>query len=494
MLLAEWLERAAARTPAREALVVDDRRLSYAELDLRVSRLAHALIERGVNPGDRVAIFLETSIESVLTIFAALRAGAAIMPIYHSTKDEKLARLLAHGEPSALIVPEVRRGALPTAGVRCVLGVGSDEWTKIVDTGTPPTLGARAIDQDLAFLIYTSGSTGEPKGVMLTHANVRTAIEAIVSYLHLTADDTLFNLLPLSFGYGLTQLFSAVAVGAKIVCAKGSPFPHVTLTKMVEEKITGLAVVPTIASVLLNLDLSKYDLGTLRYITNAGAALPTEFVARLRAALPNVQLIPMYGQTECLRISYNEPDQVDARPASCGRGMPNQDVWIIDDHGAEVAPGVTGELVVRGGHVMRGYWKNPEETARKLKPGKLAGEVVLHTGDLFKRDAEGFLTFVSRKDEIIKSKGEKVSPKEVEDALYKLDGVTEAAVVGVADPVLGQAVKAFVVLRDGVTLGARQVQAHCAKLLEDYAVPAHVEFRPALPRTTTGKIAKQELK
>jgi acyl-coenzyme A synthetase/AMP-(fatty) acid ligase len=302
------------------------------------------------------------------------------------------------------------------------------------------------------------------------------------------------NVLPLSFGYGLTQLFSSIKVGARFVLEKGIAFPHVTLSRMAAERVTGFAMVPTIAAVILDMDLSRYDLQSLRYITNAGAGLPTEHGRRLRAALPHVHLVLMYGQTECLRISYLEPSEVDRRPDSVGKGMPNQELQILNADGEPVAANEVGELVVRGSHVMRGYWRMPAETAATLRPGRFPGEYVHHTGDLFRRDEEGYLYFVARGDDIIKCKGEKVSPREVENALYRLDGVAEAAVVGVPHPVFGQAVKAVVVLRSDVRLEVRDVQRHCASCLEDFMVPAVVEFVDALPKSDNGKILKASLR
>jgi len=201
----------------------------------------------------------------------------------------------------------------------------------------------------------------------------------------------------------------------------------------------------------------------------------------------------MYGLTECKRVSYLPPEQLDVRPDSVGRGMPNEEVYIVDDAGRRVGPGVVGELVVRGAHVMRGYWELPEKTARVLRPGPLPGEMVLHTGDLFRADAEGYLYFVGRKDDIIKSRGEKVSPREVEDVLCRHPAVAEAAVVGVADPVLGQAIRAFVALKPGCQATAREIQGHCARHLEDFMVPQAVEFRADLPRTGNGKVDKRGL-
>jgi long-chain acyl-CoA synthetase len=299
--------------------------------------------------------------------------------------------------------------------------------------------------------------------------------------------------LPLSFGYGLTQMFPALNVGARLVLEKGIVFPPVTLTRMVEQGATGFAMVPTMANLLLNLDLTRYDLSRLRYVTNAGAGLPPELARRFRQALPHVRLYLMYGQTECLRVSYLDPAEVDARPDSVGRGMPNQEWLLVDEQNQPVGPDGIGELVVRGEHVMQGYWELPDETRRKLRPGRLAGEPMLYTGDLFKRDADGYLYFMSRQDDIIKSRGEKVSPREVENALYALPGVAEAAVVGVPHPLLGQAVKAVIVLAEGAVLDARAVQRHCAACLEDFMVPSLVEFRTDLPKNERGKIVRRDL-
>jgi acyl-CoA synthetase (AMP-forming)/AMP-acid ligase II len=247
------------------------------------------------------------------------------------------------------------------------------------------------------------------------------------------------------------------------------------------------------SAVLLQLDLGKYDLSGLRYITNTAAALPTHHIRELRRLFPHVKLYSMYGLTECKRVSYLPPDQLDVRPASVGRGMPNEEVYIVDEDGRRVGPGIIGQLVVRGSNVMKGYWDLPEQTDKVLRPGAFSGERVLYTGDFFKMDEEGYLYFVGRKDDIIKTRGEKVSPKEVEDVLYSLDGVAEAAVLGIPDPTLGQAIKAVITLRDGAVLTEQDVRRHCSRHLEDFAVPKRVEFMDSLPKTASGKISKREL-
>ncbi len=232
----------------------------------------------------------------------------------------------------------------------------------------------------------------------------------------------------------------------------------------------------------------------LRYISNTAAALPVSHITGLRKVFPGVRIYSMYGLTECKRVTYLPPEELDRRPTSVGRGMPNEQVYLVDEHDRVIEePNVAGQLVVRGGNVMLGYWELPEETAKALRPGRLPGEMVLYTGDLFKMDEEGFLYFLARGDDIIKSRGEKVSPKEVENALYSIDGVVEAVVAGVSDPVLGEAIKAYVVLKKGASLTEKDILARCAASLEDFMVPKYVEFRDELPKTSTGKITRKGL-
>lgn len=508
-MIQDVLETMADRAPGRVAIVAGTRQLTYGEVEDQANRLAHGLIAAGVQHGDRVAICLDNRPETVAAIFGVLKAGAAFMMVNPTTKAQKLVHLLGHSRARALVLASP---ALASLG-EPLGGVASLETIVAVGPGAPPVRGTqtvlawdtllaapangrptrRGIDLDLGALLYTSGSTGEAKGVMLTHLNVQSAVRSIAEYLRLTADDVILDVLPLSFGYGLTQLFPLFSVGGRLVLEKGMVFPHLTLTQMAAQRVTGFAMVPTIATVLLGMDLSQYDLSSLRYVTNAGAGLPPELARRFRAALPHVGLVLMYGQTECLRILYLEPGDVDARPDSVGRGMPNQELWIVAEDGSIAGPEVVGELVVRGPHVMAGYWDLPDETARKLRPGRLPGERVLYTGDLFRRDAAGYYYFVARQDDIIKSRGEKVSPREVENVLYAIDGVLDAAVVGVPHPLLGQAVKAVIVAKPGCRLDAKDVQRWCAANLEDFMVPSIVEFRDDLPKNERGKIMKREL-
>jgi acyl-CoA synthetase (AMP-forming)/AMP-acid ligase II len=283
-------------------------------------------------------------------------------------------------------------------------------------------------------------------------------------------------------------------VGGRVILEKSFAFPYLILQKLRQEQVTGFPLVPTIAALLLQMkDLTAGRLPHLRYLTNTAAALPPAHIERLQELFPTSRLYSMYGLTECKRCTYLPPEQLKVRSGSVGKAIPNTEVYIVDDEGNRVGPGVVGELVIRGGHVMKGYWENPAATERMLRPGPHPWEKVLHTGDLFRMDEEGFLYFVGRKDDIIKSRGEKVSPKEVENVLYALPGVREAAVVGVPDAVLGNAIKAVLVLAPDTQLTEREVIGHCARNLEDFMVPKFVEFRQTLPKTDTGKIRRGEV-
>ena len=508
MLLHHSFDATVQRLPEKVALTCEGRRHTYREIDARVEQVARLLHARGVRRGDRVALFLDNGIEMVAGLYAAMRLGAVFVPVNPLTKAEKLAYLLDDTRASALLTQAALRGAWQKA-----LSSNASVRTALVVDGHPDDLPTRCvawpvaheciegagvepavIDQDLAALIYTSGTTGDPKGVMLSHLNMVSAARSVLAYLPLREDDVIGCVLPLAFSYGLYQVIMAFTVGATVSLERSFAFPARVLERMASDRVTVFPAVPTVFSVLLNHDgLDRYDLSALRILTNAGSALSEDRIRQLRARFPHALLYSMYGQTECKRVTYLPPEQLDLRPASVGRGMPNQEHWLVDDSGRRLPHGSTGELVIRGAHVMRGYWEKPLETAQKLKPGPLPGEVVLHTGDLFRTDAEGWLYFVARKDDIIKSRGEKVSPREVENAIHDLHGVVDAAVVGVPDAVLGEAVKAFVVVKEGHSLSERDVIRHCLARLESFMAPKHVEFVRELPKTDNGKIKKTAL-
>ncbi|HEV8444439.1 MAG TPA: class I adenylate-forming enzyme family protein [Steroidobacteraceae bacterium] len=509
MLLHQWFERHARERADHVALVCESQRYTYAGIDHLARALAITLQGAGLRRGDRVAIYLENCVEAVIAIFAVLKAGGVFMPVNPQVKADKLAYLLRDSEAHTLIA----HGTFTDTVTRALDGV-STLRTLIMTQPTTQSIAGKTvmpfdsavaaadrelvppatIDQDLAAIIYTSGSTGDAKGVMVTHLNMVTAATSISTYLGLRPDDIILNVLPIAFDYGLYQILMSSRVGATLVLQRSLAFPVKVLETMVREKVTVLPGVPTVFTMLLNLgSFGKYDLGTLRLVTNTAAALSEKQIRDIRASFPTATLFSMYGLTECKRVTYLPPDQLDVRPMSVGKGMPNEELWLVDEQGRRLPNGSTGELVVRGSHVMRGYWRKPQQTAERLKPGELPGEMYLYTGDIFRTDAEGYLYFVGRKDDIIKSRGEKVSPREVENVLHKLDGVLEAAVIGVADEVMGEAVKAFVVLKQGHSWSERDVIKHCLAHLESFMAPKQVVFLDALPRTDTGKITKRGL-
>jgi len=505
MLLHQHFVDSVARTPDKTALICGEQRYSYAEVAQRAQALAIALRQRCVQRGDRVALFFDNGVEFVAGLYACLSIGAVFMPVNPLTKSDKLAFMLCDARASALLTQDALAGewqpALQTSGsVHSIFvsdGCDADDarlqpWPGL--DGHAPSPEPATIDQDLAAIIYTSGSTGFPKGVMLSHLNMVTAANSVSSYLGLRHDDVILCALPLAFDYGLYQVLMGFKLGATVVLERNFSFPVKVLETMVREHVTVFPGVPTMFASLMTLkSLSQFDLGHLRLITNTAAALSETHIQRLRALFPQATLFSMYGLTECKRVTYLPPEQLDVRPTSVGRGMPNEELWLVDDEGRRLPNGSVGELVIRGSHVMRGYWERPDETAQRLKPGPLPGESVLYSGDLFRTDEEGWLYFVARRDDIIKTRGEKVSPREVENAIQSLPGVHEVAVIGVDDEILGQAIKAFITLEPGVQLTDRDVIRHCLTRLESFMAPKYIEFVDALPKTDTGKIKKTGL-
>ena len=507
------MERSAERLPEKTALVAGSVRVTYRELDSRVNNVARALIESGVGYGDRVVILLDNSTEAVISIFAALKAGGVFVPINPTMKAEKLNFILNNCRATALIAQAsklnvVQEATNETTHLESILLVGETpsktgfrrdikivKWEDIPQDDKAQSPPIETIDIDLAALIYTSGTTGNPKGVMLTHQNMVSASTSITTYLENTESDIILSVLPLSFDYGLYQVIMACQFGGTVILEKTFIYPYAIINLLKKEKVTGFPIVPTISAILLQLKkLEDEVFEHLRYITNTAAALPISHIRGLQKIFDETTIYSMYGLTECKRVSYLPPEELDRRPESVGKGMPNEQVYLVDENNTEInEPGVTGELVVRGANVMKGYWELPEETEKMLRPGKHPWEKALYTGDLFYKDEEGFLYFVSRKDDIIKSRGEKISPKEIENTLYELPGVVEAAVVGVPDELLGEAVKAYIVLEDGSKLTEEDILSHCAGHLEDFMVPKIVEFKDSLPKTDSGKITKKGL-
>jgi long-chain acyl-CoA synthetase len=515
MLVQHFLEQSAGKSPDKIALVVGENRLTYATIDQRSNQIASYLRSLGVNRQDRVAIFLDNSAESVIALFGVLKADAIFLMLSPTLKAQKLLYILndcaidtiiTHAN-KAKVVMEVSAQAKTLRHIIWVDRekadfttddrIGYHNFAEAVagDSETSTVLSGRNIDIDLASVIYTSGSTGNPKGVMLTHLNIVSAATSITTYLENRKDDIIMSTLPLSFDYGLYQVLMAFKFGGTVVLERSFTYPYQIINKMVQERVTGFPGVPTIFAILFGLkNLDKIDFSNLRYITNTAAALPPTHIDKLRNIFPHVKIFSMYGLTECKRVSYLPPDEIDHHPASVGKGMPNEEVLVVDEAGNQVQPGVVGELVVRGSNVMSGYWGLPEETARVLKPGKYPGERMLYSGDLFKTDEEGYLYFVGRKDDMIKSRGERISPKEIEECLCAIESIAEVAVIGVPDEILGQAIVAYVRCHDGRPMSEKQVLKYCHAHLEDFAVPKFIRFISSFPKTSSDKIDKLTLK
>ena len=511
-LLHDYLIDSARRLPEKIALVCQRQRLSYAEIDARSNALAHALARRGVERGDRVAVFADNTIETVVSFWAVLKANAVITIVNPLTKANKLAYLLNDCRATALISDGhlasvlaeaaarsthlktvIISGAIDENRTRHLTGVvGWDNALQAESRANPPV--RRNIDIDLAAIVYTSGSTGDPKGVMLTHRNMLTAANSITAYLENVEDDVILNALPLSFDYGLYQMIMAFRMGARLVLERSFAYPAQVLKLIIDEGVTGFPGVPTMFAILAEMKtLVQFDFSKIRYVTNTAASLPLKHITMLGELFPRAAIYSMYGLTECKRCTYLPPQYLKDKPTSVGIAIPNTELWIVGADDQRLGPNQVGQLVIRGATVMKGYWEKPEATAKKLRPGPLPGEVVLYTGDYARLDEEGFLYFVGRMDDIIKSCGEKVAPKEVENALTNIKGVKEAAVIGVPDDILGQAIKAYVVLEEGVTMSDREVIRECQRLLENFMVPKCVVFVNDLPKTTTGKIKKTDL-
>jgi long-chain acyl-CoA synthetase len=521
VLLHHFLEDSASRYPDKTALICGDRRITYAQLDRGANALAQAFHAQGLARQSRVCIYYENSVETVMGVFAAMKAAGIFVVVNPATKAAKLGGILNDCSAHILVTGWRDLAAVEAAVAQCpdlqhviladgpngkdpritfsaltAAGKSVHRLSDLVAAHPHVSPACRAnIDLDLASLIYTSGSTGIPKGVMLTHLNMVMAATSITAYLRNESDDIILSCLPLAFDYGLYQVLMAFKFGGTVVLEKAFTYPGRYLDLMVRENVTGLPIVPTILAILLSRrEQDQRSFPTVRYLTNTAQALPVHYIPRLRKLFPKARIYSMYGLTECKRVSYLPPELIDQKPASVGIAIPNTEVWIEDESGKRITkPRQSGELVVRGAHIMAGYWNKPEETARCLQPGPYGGERVLRTGDLFQQDEDGYLYFVSRKDDLIKTAGERVSPREVENAIYELEPVKEVAVIGVADEILGSAIKAFVSLRAGMDLSIAEIVGHCRTRLESFMVPKYLEVLPELPKTNTGKISKKEL-
>jgi len=507
-----FLEDSARRNPQHEALVCGDERLTYGVLEQRASRLCGALLELGLTKQDRVAVHLGNTVEAVVAIFAIMKAGAVFVLLEPLLTPRRLQSIINDSGAVAVFTnsPEGVRCATETehttllfvgdavAEMQCKnprmkcmgfrqLFENGDATSRHID------LGIRT--HDICSLTYTSGSTGDPKGVTMSHHNVVSASSSILEYLPMTSEDTVLNFLPLASDYGLYNVLMPIRVGCRIVLDRPFLQPSQLVVALNREGVTGLPLTPTIVAMLRRfrrLGIRKPK--TVRWITSTGQALHPSHSRWLRSTFSKARIFSMYGLTECKRVSFLPAEELEMRPTSVGKAMPRTKAYVVDSDGVKIdRAGHIGELVVEGPHVMQGYWNLPEETEKVLKTDESGNKRVLKTGDLFTMDEEGFLYFVSRLDQVIKSGGNLVNPREVEHVVSDLGGVCQVAAVAVAHEVLGYALRLFVVPENGATLTEGSIRKHCAIHLEKYMIPKSIEICTSLPRTVAGKIDDRAL-
>jgi amino acid adenylation domain-containing protein len=488
----------AEATPDKVAIVDEYTRRTFAELRDDALRFARVLQDAGLEHGDRVALYLDNTVDCAAAIFGVLLAGGAFTFVNPQTKAAKLAYIL-NDSGSRFLVAESHSAQIAAAAVAeapelaRTFTVGQDgSFREALASASPDPAPAGTEPSELATLVYTSGTTGEPKGVMHSHAGLVFATESIADYLHLGPDDRILSILPIAFTYGLSQLLLTARLGATLLLERSFTFPAKTLSRLRQEEATVFPAVPTVfATIIAMSEDTTYP--SLRCLTNAAAGLPPAMHDGLRRVFPNASLYRMYGQTECIRVCYLEPDLLDTKPTSVGKAIPGTETFVLGEDGSPVAPGDVGTLHVRGPHIMMGYWRSPGLTAEKLREDPGSGLRTMSTHDHFTIDADGDLYFVDRSDDIIKTRGEKVSSVEVENALHDVSGIRQAAVVGVPDELLGQAVRAFVLLDEGALLTELDVVKECRARLENFMVPRDVVFVTELPHTDSGKIRKKSL-
>jgi amino acid adenylation domain-containing protein len=482
--VATLLWKAADERPAHPAIVERERVTTYRTLRERASAVAAALLCGGVKAQDRVAILLERGPDAAAAIYATQAVGAIAVVINDRSRPRQIEYVIEHAGASTLLSTGEMLGRQPRPlDVRAeFLDIGA------IAGGTRAFAPVSVSDSDVAQLIYTSGSTGMPKGVALTHANLRNGLASVLEYLALRADDRVASLLPFSSVYGLNQLISTIAARGTLVI-ESSPFAAQVVATMREQRVTVMAAVPPLWSQLLSVhDFAEHPILSLRQMQNAGGHLSPALANRLRAAQPQARLFLQYGMTETIRSTFLPPDWLDRKPGSMGRAMPGAEILVLREDGTPCEVGEVGELVHRGPTVAAGYWNDPEATARTFRQDPLRAdslERVVYSGDLVSRDADGFLFFAGRRDRMIKTLGFRVGPDEVADVLYASGHVAEAVVVPEQDETLWHRIVAHIVLTPDGSLEA--LKRYCRTELPRHMQPSRFEVRDAIPRMVSGK-------
>jgi long-chain acyl-CoA synthetase len=502
-----FLEDSAVRSPDKPALFVSGTWHTYAELNTRANRLAHLFKLRGLKKSDRVALFIENSVEYVVTYYAVLKAGGTTVALNTENTAEDIA-YIAHDCGVRFVVAAHRLAArtfsaFDTSLEAVFIWNGPKDppvvWGDRQTTGLPEALdgvpeddpGVRLVDLDVASIVYTSGSTGKPRGAVLSHLNIVSNTRSIVDYLELTSEDRVLAVLPFYYIYGKSLLNTHFFVGGSVVVDNRFLYPNAVLQTMREQDVTGFAGVPSTFTILLSRsNLRNSEFPKLRYVTQAGGAMAPGVQKEVVEAFAPARLFVMYGATEAsARLSYLDPTDLPRKWGSIGKPIANVELFVADHRGHPLPAGQEGEIVARGSNLMSGYWNHPEETEKVLKNG------LYYTGDIGRMDEEGYLYVVGRTKDMIKIGGNRVSAKEIEEALHEHPAIIEAAVIGVPDDVLGEAPKAFIVVKKGASEKlADELPAFLQKHLAVYKIPKRYEIRESLPKNESGKILKLKLK
>ena len=513
-LLHELIETSAHRAGDRIALTAGRESHDYRALRDAISAFASGLLSLGLAKSDRVGVYLDKRIDTVVAMFGAVAAGGAFVPLNPLLKPAQVAYILRDCHVRVLVTSPERLSLLDESLAECPAlrhvvvteaqtpaasraGIAVHRWHAMMNA--EPHRRHRVIDTDMAAILYTSGSTGRPKGVVLSHRNMVAGAKSVASYLENTPDDTLLAALPLSFDAGFSQLSTAFHAGARVVLINYL-LPKDVINALTRERVTGLTAVPPLYIQLTQLDWPESIAEHLRYFANTGGRMPLETLKALRARLPKSRPFLMYGLTEAFRSTYLPPDEVDRRPDSIGKAIPNAEILVLREDGTRCSPNEPGELVHRGALVGMGYWNDAEKTAERYKPlpGREAGlvlsEIAVFSGDTVRMDEAGFLYFIGRRDEMIKTSGYRVSPTEIEEVLYGTQLVSEAAAFGVSHPSLGQGIVAVVTPKDAAAIDEPTLIAACRERLPAFMVPAKIDVRHGpLPRNPNGKIDRKSL-
>ncbi len=513
-LLHHLLFKSAQHAADRPAIVHKKTTWNYDQLAERVQQQAAALLGIHLKPQQRVAIFLPKQLETVSSLLAISLAGGVFVPINPVLKAAQVAYILNDCNVHILITSHSRLQSLAPVLADCpdlhsIILVDND--TPVIANDTQTILGwddflqhavthttPAIIDTDMAAILYTSGSTGKPKGVVLSHRNLVTGAKSVSEYLHINEEDRLLAVLPFSFDYGLNQLLTALLNQACCVLLDYL-LPRDVLTTLETQKITGLACVPPLWVQLAKLEWPASINEHLRYLTNSGGKMPKSVLAAIRQRVPNGQFFLMYGLTEAFRSTYLPPEQLDIRPDSIGKAIPNADILVVREDGALCVPHEQGELVHRGSLVAMGYWNDAIKTAERFKPApnQLAAlpftDIAVWSGDTVTRDEDGYLYFVGRKDDMIKSSGYRISPTEIEEVIYSSGVAKEAAAIGIAHDSLGQAVLVVLSLEHPDQYDEALLMKHCQAQLPNFMLPAKIIVTPSLPKNPNGKIDRNAL-